>query len=170
MSQRPVLSVPRSSQIVILDLIAIAGLVALWAAAVYGWTQVPLRLPIHFGLDGHPDVWSNNRNWLWLLPCLGTVHLITFTIVRHFPHTFNYPVAITAENAAYQYTIAVKLITWLQAEILLGLAYIQWQMVQAALEQAIGLGVWFIPLFLLVILGTSGYWLRAALTTSFHLQ
>lgn len=163
MSQRPVLSVPRSSPTVILDLIAIMGLLALWAASVYGWTQAPLRVPIHFGIDGHPDVWSNNRNWLWLLPCVGTVQLVIFTAIRRFPHAFNYPVPITAENAAYQYTIAVNLVTWLNVEILLSLAYIQWQMARAALDHAIGLGVWFIPLFLLVILGTSSYWLRAAL-------
>ncbi len=165
MAQRPVLILPQTPQTLILDAIALAGFAALWVVVLQAWGRLPAQIPTHFGIDGRADAWGN-RAWFWLLPSLGTLHIVLFTVLRRFPHTFNYLVPITPDNALQQYTIACSLLNWLKAEVLWGFAYIEWQMAQVALSGSGGLGVWFAPVFLVVIFGTIGVWVRASLTAT----
>jgi hypothetical protein len=96
---------------------------------------------------------------------MGTGFVLLFTLLRRFPHTFNYLVTITVENAPRQYAIACSLLNWLKAELVWLFAYMEWQMVLSAANQSMGLGFWALPLFLLVVFGTVGIWLRASLVS-----
>jgi hypothetical protein len=170
MTQRPILTVPQNPQTLFLDWFTLVGLAALWAIAIHAWVNLPEYIPIHFGNDGRPDRWGD-KGWIWLLPSLGTLQVLFLTVLRRFPHTFNYLVPITEENAAYQYAIACSLLNWLKAQLVWFFAYIEWQMVQGSIR-SIRLGAWFLPLFLLilplfllVVFATIGYWLRKALVS-----
>lgn len=46
--------------------------VALVAWAAWTWPAVPVRIPVHFGLDGTPDRWAERSPAQWFgLPLLG---------------------------------------------------------------------------------------------------
>ena len=77
---------------------------------------------------------------------------IILTIIRRFPHTFNYPVQINENNAFRQYQLAVVYISLLKAQVVWLFAYLQWQMIQVALGNSTGLGAWFIVVVLLAFL------------------
>ncbi len=112
---RPVLVIPRTTQALVLDVIAIAGLVATLAIAVRAWSVLPDIIPVHFGLDGRPNVWGS-KSIVWMLPVLGLLNYIALSVLVRFPHTFNYAVRITEQNALRQYQIVCAMLNWLKAE------------------------------------------------------
>ncbi|OUL33235.1 DUF1648 domain-containing protein [Nostoc sp. 106C] len=156
--QRPVFLIPQSQQARMLNWIALAGLVALFGIAIHGWFALPESIPIHFGIDGKADGWGT-KNFLWLLPIVGLIIYGMLTFINRYPHTFNYAVRITEENALRQYQIACSMLNWLKTEIILLFAYIEWQMFNLATIENPSLGIWFLPVYLIVIFGTSAYWL-----------
>ncbi|WP_293285512.1 hypothetical protein [Microcoleus sp. PH2017_40_RAT_O_B] len=53
-----------------------------------------------------------------------------------YPHTFNYPVRITQENARRQYLLGRGLLVWLKAEVCWLFAFIVRQQILVALGNA----------------------------------
>ncbi|GAC1464595.1 MAG: hypothetical protein NVSMB70_10610 [Chamaesiphon sp.] len=72
MSSRPVLSVPKSTQALALNVAATAGLIATLAIAVHAWFVLPDIIPIHFGISGQPNGWGSKAT-LWMLPILAII-------------------------------------------------------------------------------------------------
>jgi uncharacterized membrane protein len=157
--QRPVLSIPPSNQEKQLNLIAIVGLVALFVVAAYGTFVLPDTIPVHFGIDGRANGWGG-KNILWVLPGLALFLYGFLTFVGGYPHTFNYIVNITQENAQRQYKIALSTLNWLKTELVWIFAFLEWQMYSLAISNNSSLGVWILPLVLIVLFGTVGFWLR----------
>ncbi len=53
------------------------------------------------------------------------------------------------------------MLNWLKVELMWMFAFLeQCQMYSLATSESFGLGLWFLPVFVLIILGTVGYWLR----------
>jgi uncharacterized membrane protein len=155
--QRPVLLIPLSQQGQILNWIAIAGLVALFAIAIHAWFALPDTIPIHFGLDGKANGWGS-KSFLWLFPIVAFLIYGLLTVINQYPHTFNYIVRITEENALPQYQIACSMLHWLKTEMIWLFAYIEWQIFTLATTETPNLGIWFVPVSLIVIFGTIAYW------------
>ncbi|WP_071593339.1 DUF1648 domain-containing protein [Kamptonema formosum] len=107
-ANRPILSIPRSPAATVLDIVAAAGTVLSVALPVQSWKALPPVIPVHFGLSGMPDGWGA-KAILWLFPALSAAIYMGLTVLSRFPHTFNYPVPITSENAARQYRLAGEL-------------------------------------------------------------
>lgn len=160
-SSRPILYLPHSPFQAFLEIAALVGLVLSFLTLLRSLPALPASIPIHFGLSGKPDAWGD-RQTLWLFPGLNVVLYLAVTITSQFPHTFNYPVAITPENAFKQYQIAFNLLLWLKLEIIWLFAFIEWKMIQVAVGASQGLGVAFAPAMLLLICCTSGFYLWQA--------
>lgn len=134
---------------VILELISLIGLLGSAYILAKFWPDLPAAIPKHFGPTGEVDAWGDRSSLYFLLGINLFVYLM-MTVIRWFPHTFNFPVTITADNAARQYQLAVWYISLLKAQVVWLFAYLQWQMIQVALGNSTGLGTWFI---LIVLLG-----------------
>lgn len=156
--QRPIFLIPLSPQAQMLNWIAIAGLVALFAIAIHAWFALPETIPIHFGFDGKANGWGS-KNFLWLFPIVSLLIYGMLTFINKYPHTFNYAVRITEENALRQYQIGCSMLNWLKTEMIWLFAYIEWQIFSLATTEIPNLGIWFIPVSLIVIFGTIAYWL-----------
>jgi uncharacterized membrane protein len=115
--------------------------------------NLPDKIPVHFGVSGNPDLWGDKIK-LTYIPVVMIFIYGLLTLVVRFPHTFNYLVEITQENAEFQYKNARKLISWLKIEIIFVFAYIEWITVQVAYGKKSGLDVWFLPFFLVLLFGT----------------
>ncbi len=106
---RPILTLAPSRIERAFDRVAIAGLVCAALLAVYGFVFVAGPVPTHFDAAGRPDAFgSKGILLLVLIPVVPGVAL--FAGLRNAPHTFNYAVAITPENAERQYRIARELL------------------------------------------------------------
>lgn len=76
---------------------------------VAGWGPLPDRVPLHYRLDGTPDGWGAHVtiHLLFAVAAIVSAGLLALTRV---PHHYNYPIAITAENAEEQYRLARRLL------------------------------------------------------------
>ncbi len=156
-ANRPILAIPRSPAAAVLEIVAVAGTVLSVALLVQSWKALAPVIPVHFGISGKPDGWGA-KQVVCLFPALSAVLYVVLTVISRFPHTFNYPVPITSENAARQYQIACELLSWLKAELICLFGWIAWGTIQVALGKADGLGVGFAPAVMLLIFGTTGFY------------
>lgn len=120
------------------------------------WGTLPQKIPSHFNAAGAVDGWDGKGSLLFL-PILGAVFYVSLTVLERFPKIYNFPFNITEENAGCEYQIAREMLVFMKAEILIVFAYIQWAMVEAAKGGNSGLGLWFLPVFLILLFGTSGF-------------
>lgn len=122
-----------------LQILALAGAVGLLVSLVIAPGVLPDRVPLHFGMDGQPDRWGSSWE-LMLVPviALGLYALLTF--VARIPHHYNYPFAITAQNAESQYSLARRLIFALRAVLVWVFLVLFLRTYQVAIGAAPGLG------------------------------
>ncbi|MGV3466264.1 MAG: hypothetical protein ACO1OT_13340 [Heyndrickxia sp.] len=75
------------------------------------------------------------------------------TVLEKFPHLFNY-VNITENNIESQYKNGRLMVNIIKAEITIFLNYNSWNWMNAILGNRLGLGVWEMLIFLIMIIGT----------------
>lgn len=139
---RPILRFPLSWVDILLELGAISGLLCCVVIAFLVWPDLRDRVPIHFGISGKPDAWGA-KVIILILPVVAFILNTVFIIISRYPHTFNYPVKITPENARKQYLLALSLLKWLKLEIIWLFTLIFWQQMQVALgaKETLSLGL-----------------------------
>jgi len=140
----------------IIEGIGILGLLLLIGLPFFYYTKLPDIIPIHYGLNGKPDQFADNR-MIWIIPIVETIIYIGLSIFNRYPDIFNYPKKITEENAERLYRFASKMIRVINTEVVLVFSYLTYAIIQTALGNQIGLGSYFIPFSLFLILGTIGY-------------
>lgn len=119
-------------------------LLLLWGISIYYAGSLPERIPIHFNWKGEADGYGS-RTLFWLIPFLGTVLFLLMTRVLMIPHQYNYLVQINADNARYQYSLALRLIRYLRLAIMVLFCAIQCSVVGAALSKPGLLTHWIAP-------------------------
>ncbi len=159
---RPVLEISRTYEDWFLDAASLIGLILLVSCLIYYWPLLPNTIPTHFGFSGQPDDWGG-KSTVIILPVTAVLLYILLSAVSYFPHTYNYPWAITEKNARAQYLLARSLLGWMKAEIIWLFLYLTWITILIALGQKDSLGPASIFIFLGVIFGTVGiYFLLSA--------
>lgn len=158
---RPLIIIEKTALDMVLEIAALVATVANVGMVLWFWSQLPPTIPIHFGLGGHANLFAPKITIL-IMPAVALFSYILMTVVSRHPHTWNYPVPITEENAERQYKIGMQVLIWMKAEMLLTLVFVVWQIIWVALGKAETLNV--AALFALsgVVLGTSWYHLRQA--------
>ncbi|MCI5082115.1 MAG: DUF1648 domain-containing protein [Saprospiraceae bacterium] len=156
MSERPKLKLENTPWQQAMEIVSILALLAMISILLYHFSSLPDRVPIHYNALGEADGWSSKIS-LFTLPGLGISLYILLTLINRAPHLFNFPKEVTAENAQEMYQIGRSLNTSLKAFILLAFCFILWESIQTALGNQSGLGIWFLPIFLLGIGGTITY-------------
>jgi uncharacterized membrane protein len=149
----PKISVKLKSYDWIIECISLLLCGSLLALPVIYVKDLPEIIPIHFNGAGMPDGYGS-RSTIFLLPVIGAAVYLLMTILAVFPKSYNYPVKITPENAAIQFSLASRFIRILKALILILFIYICYQTINTAMGLANGLGMAFLPVFLLTITGS----------------
>lgn len=134
----------------ILELLSITLLISYFAYLIYEYPKLPASIPSHFNALGEADDFSN-RGTVWALPAIGLFTYALLTIIAWFPHTFNFSVKITPQNALRQYTLALRMIRFLKMIISGLFLTISLGIVRVALGKSTGLGFWFMPVFLILV-------------------
>ncbi|MCL2074421.1 MAG: DUF1648 domain-containing protein [Marinilabiliaceae bacterium] len=135
----------------VLEIVGWISLFAIWSLTIVNYNSLPDIIPIHYNAAGEADGFGGKANIL-TLPLISTILFVGLTILNKFPHILNYPTIITKENAQRQYTIATKLIRYLKFIIVITVGFISFRTIQNAHGKADGLGSWFTPLFLVLVL------------------
>lgn len=135
--------------IVLIDSLAIVSLILAWWVALSSYPRLPERIPVHFGLSGEADGWG--RRWMiFLMPLIATLIVaLDWFIFTRLKGSSKMP-------AAMELPLHLMML-----ELTLLFAYITWRTTEVAFERAKGLGVWFLPVVLLGITGTSAWMIVA---------
>ena len=127
--------------------LALAGMFVI--LAVY-WTDLPERVPRHYGARGLPDAWGA-KGTLWLVPVVGAFIYGLLSVIATLPAQWNLPAGDRSHGLSrgliLQFLAALKLVT------LTVFAYVTWRAVRISLGQAEGLGIGFIPAVLVLTIG-----------------
>ncbi len=135
---RPVLEIPFTTAERIVEAFAFLILLLSFSHAVSVWSDLPETVPMHFRFDGTPDGWGSKYSIFWLLGVLCVVYA-GLTLLTRFPHMYNYPWEITAENAERQYTLARSFVRWIKLEVVMIFSYVLWGVIASAKEQILTL-------------------------------
>jgi uncharacterized membrane protein len=125
------------------------------------YNQLPDTIPRHYNASGEPDGFSA-KSILFILPMVAMATYLIMTIGLRFPHIFNYPVEITAKNAERQYRNAILMMRVIKTLIVVMFGYLTYATIQTSLGKMHGLGTWFAPVFLVVMLGAVGFFVYRA--------
>lgn len=153
MEKRPKLKLPYSIYETIVEIASIVAILISIGVLLKYYRLLPSIIPNHFNALGIPDRYGSKSS-LFILPIITFIMYFSLTILSRFPNVYNYPKPITEENAEYQYRCGRQLIITIKTEITVCFAYIEWTSVRAALGNTNGLGLWFLPVFLIFIFGT----------------
>ena len=149
---RPVLSPEMGPIDRLLEAMALSGLMFFLGYAIYSFPHLPETIPTHFNGSGQADESGGKAEFL-ILPGVAVFVYILLTLINLIPHRFNFTVKITKENAMRQYIMATRMVRTLKTALILGFFYLSHATIQVAKGAASGLGIWFVPVFLGIILG-----------------
>jgi uncharacterized membrane protein len=144
MEVRPKIKIELTPSDNILEIMGWVALIGLWILILVNYSNLPETIPTHFNGAGKVDSYGNKAT-LFMLPIIATVAYIGLTVLNNYPHIFNYPTKLTAENALRQYTNATKMIRYLKLVIVLVFSLIVFMTLRTAAGQSDGLGAWFLP-------------------------
>lgn len=153
-AQQPVLKSPESTAERMWIHASTLGVAVTAVIAIAFWAYLPAQVPAHFDAAGRADAWSGR----WILTLVTVMSAVTYVatgLVCRAPHRFSYWVAITPENAERQYRLGRLLWRVAGAQAVWLMAYLQWQIIQVALGRSSGLGAWFLPAAVVVLVVTA---------------
>ena len=161
--ERPRIKIEKNLVDIATEIIGFLGLILLIGLPLYYFDKLPETIPSHFGTTGQPDGFIG-KEIIWKLPIIGIVIYVGLFWLNKYPHIFNYPQQVSKENAERLYTILTRMIRTLNTIISCVLAYITYSTIQIALGSQNGLGVWFTLVFIILIFGTTGYFLYKSMS------
>jgi uncharacterized membrane protein len=148
--ERPKLKIQLSPMDQALELLGWGVLLALWVWTGTSFSSLPDSIPTHFNVAGEADGFGRKASIVGL-PLIATLLYIGLTVLNRVPHIFNFPTPVTPDNALRQYTNATRMIRYLKLILVLVFAGISYQTIQQANGTGEGLGLWFLPLTLVLI-------------------
>jgi len=150
MNKHPKLKIYPTRNELFIEFAAFLLLVFFWIISISSFGYLPDEIPIHYNGLGEVDAYGDKET-IFILPLIATLLFIMLSIFSKFPHTFNYSVEITKENAEKQYKNAINLIRLLKIAVLLIFIFINYKTIQIALEKNKNLGIWFLPVAILFL-------------------
>lgn len=148
--ERPKITLIPTTADKMVELLGWLILLALWGWTFTHYSTLPDTIPTHFNASGEADGFGSKASIIGL-PLISTLLFIGLTVLNRYPHIFNYPTAITQDNAFRLYTLATRMLRYLKLVLVLVFGGIEFMTIQNATGKAAGLGVWFLPLTLVLI-------------------
>ncbi len=147
------MKIPRSPYDILVNVVGVCSLggTTAWLLAV--WKKISDDIPVHYDLMGQVDRMASKAS-LWMLVAVGWTMFLALSVVEHFPQIWNTGVQVTPKNQEMVYRILKNMLGTLKLIIAVLFSYL-------VLQSAFGgdLPPQFLPLFLLVTLGTLAFFL-----------
>lgn len=146
---------------IITELFTVVLLALMWVYLIVCWTDIPNKIPEHYNLAGTIDHFGS-KNEIFIGPIISTVLYIILTGMSFYPSTWVtwttrkfpavVPVIVTDEERKSAYFNIKNMIILIKMEIIIAFAHIFYCTVKIH-----SLGIWSMPLTLIVFLGTVLY-------------
>ncbi len=157
--QQPKITIPYKSSWKFIDIVCILSIALMIAYAYLSYVDLPEEIPVHFNHKGEADSYGSKGS-IWLLPILSIFLYLLLTVVSKYPHTFNYAVKISENNAAKQYEIALDMMAQLKLLIVIFFSYMTYRTIHIAINGHSGMGllpIWILPVVLTIVIIRSLY-------------
>lgn len=149
--ERPILKLEMGPADLILEILPIISLLVFFGFTLYQFSRLPETIPTHFNGSGEPDDYGSKYT-LWILPLVALVIYAILSLVSKIPEKLNYPVKITPANARKQYILSIRLLRYLKLAMILMFFFISYQTTMIAQHKIVGLGPFFIPIYVGMIM------------------
>jgi len=160
--KRPIVKIERTVLDNTLDIFNGLVIIFMTAFVLIKYKSIPAQIPTHFGFNGQADDWGDKTMLIFLLIAL-IVLFVLITVLAHFPQSFNFPVDINESNAELMYKNAVRMLSFLKTELVLTFSYLEWAMIEGASKSTSALSILFLPIVLVAIFGTIGFFVMKML-------
>ncbi|MEZ4793196.1 MAG: DUF1648 domain-containing protein [Gelidibacter sp.] len=144
-TNRPKIKVPLEPIDIVAECLSASLLILLiiYTFLVYG--DIPETIPTHFNFKGEADGFGSKYT-MWLLPGIGVLMYVGFSILNRFPHLHNYMVNITEENALKNYRFSTRILRFVTVFVMLLFVYIQYTIVSHVNGKTVAFSTWFVPM------------------------
>ena len=140
------------------ELIALAGLVFSAAVVTDFYSRLPERIATHFNGAGVANG-SGARSTLWLLVGIAVLLYATLSVINFVPRIVSVKRPLAPERERVALMESMAMVGWIKAETCWMFAYLCLAMVRNGMGLQVGLGWWFLPVTLVVVLGTCAVYL-----------
>ncbi len=149
-TERPKITLVPTTADKLVELLGWIMLLAIWGLTITHYSTLPDTIPTHFNGAGEADGFGSKASIIGL-PVIATLLFIGITVLNRYPHSFNYPSPVTQDNALRLYTLATRMLRYLKLVLVLVFGGIELMTIQHATGKGAGLGVWFLPLTLVLV-------------------
>ncbi|MGB1308575.1 MAG: DUF1648 domain-containing protein [Oceanihabitans sp.] len=129
---RPKLKLKKSILDIIIEYFTLALLIFSILFSLYHYQNLPDKIPMHFNFEGKVDSYSSKTS-IWALHMFTILTVMGLFYLNRFPHVFNYLNEITIENAKKNYTVATRMIRYLNCCIALLFTIISYKIITIAI-------------------------------------
>src|SRR6185312_17131780 len=81
----------------VLEVFALAAVIATFTFVAAHWEQLPVKIPTHFGAAGRPNAWGSKSS-VWLLPIISAGCYLLLLIASRHQGLVNLPVSVDRER------------------------------------------------------------------------
>jgi uncharacterized membrane protein len=140
------------------EVIALLGLLLAIAVVADFYSRLPERIATHFNAEGVANGFGG-RATLWLLVGIALLLYVTLSAIERIPRVVNLKKPLAPEREKVVLAESMAMVGWIKVEICWMFAYICLAMVRNGMGLQVGLGRWFLPVTLVVVLGTTAVYL-----------
>jgi uncharacterized membrane protein len=140
------------------ELIALAGLVFAAAVVADFYSRLPERIATHFNESGMANGFGA-KSILWVLVGVAVLLYLTLTAVGGLSRLVRLQRPLAPEREKVVLAESMAMMGWIKAVMCWMFAYICLAMVRNGMGLQEGLGAWFLPVTLVVVIGTCGVYL-----------
>ena len=144
-TERPNITLVPTTVDKLVELLGWIILLALWTLTICHYSTLPETIPTHYNTAVKADGFGSKASIIGL-PVIATLLFIGLTVLNRYTHIFNYPTAITQDNALRLYTLATRMLRYLKLVLVTIFGGITFKTIQTASGESSGLGGWFLPL------------------------
>ncbi|WP_303968677.1 DUF1648 domain-containing protein [Sporosarcina ureae] len=159
--KKPKLDIEKPAVAKVLDVLVIALFAAALVYLLLQWSQLPERIPAHFGADGEVDRYGN-RVELLLLPIIGIAMWVGLGILEKYPHMYNY-INLRPDNVEIHYRYGVLFMNVIKNISTLLFVFLIWQMTDIALAKIATLNMPIFIMILVLLFGSMGIYFYKAM-------
>jgi uncharacterized membrane protein len=159
MNNRPKLTIDKTTSDKLIEFLGWLFFLVTWLLPIFVYSDLPDEIPMRIDGSGNVST-TGNKTTIFLLPIIGTFSFLLISIIRRYPHTFNYSVPITEDNALEQYTNSTRMLRYLNLSISLTFLLIMHQIIETASSGANSLGAWLIFFILTIVFAPMFYFIR----------
>jgi len=143
---------------IVRELIALVGLVFSVAVVADFYSRLPERIATHFNAEGMANGFGA-RSTLWVLVGIAVLLYLILSFVGSLQGVVSLKRPLAPEREKVVLTESMEMVGWIKVEVCWMFAYICLAMVRNGMGLQVGLGWWFLPVTLVVVLGTCAFYL-----------